>query len=114
MLSLTIVDTEQAIKVQGYTKPFFFDLLRVYLEKLPEEMTLIKLAAQTNNRKKIREVFHRLRGGAAYCCLTYLSDVMERVHNEVKQNEFKDINEILAPFYPAAEETIEEIKKMVS
>lgn len=55
---------------------------------------------------KIRGIFHELCCGSAYCCLTHLSDVMEKVHKEVKQNADKDINEILAPFYPGADEAI--------
>lgn len=106
-----LVDVTLAMRTNQFTESFALDLLSMYSETLSQEMIALKEAAKINDRKEIRSILHRLRGGATYCGVTKLSNVMEKVHEEVKQNHNKDIHEILAPLYPVAELTLVEINK---
>lgn len=109
-----LVDIQLAMRNNACAKPFILDLLSMYTENLTEDIAAMKVAAQTNDRPAIRAILHRLRGGAAYCGVTRLSNVMEKVHEGVKHNNNGDINAILAPLYPVVEETLLEIKKILS
>lgn len=108
-----LLDIAEAMSNHQYKKELILELLELFAQSLPSELEALKVAAEANDVSEIRKILHRMRGGAAHCGIIKFLNVMAKAHEEIKQNNGRNVTEILAPLYPVGEETLLEIRKMV-
>lgn len=65
--SLPVIDISFGAKITGSTEAAARDMLKLFVETLPEIEKEIKLAYQSKDFKTLQFVVHKLHGGTCYC-----------------------------------------------
>jgi len=91
------------------------EILNSFIISLDSDKQELQQGIAERNIKKLRDILHRTRGGAAYACVPKLSAVLKTVHENLKEHamdgEVIDFDELFEPLFNAIEELKIEFRK---
>lgn len=84
--NLPIVDWELGMRLAGNQRDLAEDLLAMFVQNLPDELTTIKTLHQSQNYPELQQRVHKLHGAACYCGIPRLKMVLSELETNLKNN----------------------------
>lgn len=83
---LPIIDFDLGTRLAGNRPELAQDMLNMLIERLEEDVSLIKQVSAENDTSSLVQHIHKLHGAAAYCGTPRLKAVLAKLESDLKNN----------------------------
>ena len=88
--NLPNIDQQAALKACGNDKAFALQLLKLFMQQLPNNLAELDHAYQANHWPAITASCHKLRGAAVYCGLLKLCSTLQELETQARKHIMTD------------------------
>jgi len=107
------VDKNQLKEILDLDYDEMKELLDNLISSIPKYIDEISLLCKKKDRAKIKLISHKIKGETGNFGLISLSNLFDKLENEVDQISFNDINKILTDILTANKETIKDLENLL-
>jgi HPt (histidine-containing phosphotransfer) domain-containing protein len=93
-------------------KGFLKEIVELYLEQYPELFNSIKSNAESNNNVEMYQAAHALKGASLNIGVKEISSLCKQIELKGKENDMKDIPELIKTLEIIFPLTLSELKKL--
>ncbi|WP_218814004.1 ATP-binding protein [Rickettsiella endosymbiont of Dermanyssus gallinae] len=111
--SISILNIEQAVKLVG-KKEVVKECLDLLVSGLNKELDIIKQQHKENDWQAIRNMAHKWKGGASYCCANRLEQACEQLAAVLRTESLEEAEVLYQQLIQVAEETKEAARKAIA
>lgn len=98
MTEKLVIDWQLGIKLANNKKEIAEEMLTLFIENLPKELTNIKTAYENLNYEELLHHVHKLHGAACYCGVPRLKGAIADFEAALKQRKHHEIHSLFARF----------------
>ena len=88
---LPIIDWEQGLKLAGHRKDLAQEILGMLMNRLNEDLALIKQLNEQSDYSALKDQVHKLHGAVCYCGTPRLKTVLSALETDLKNTIMKNL-----------------------
>lgn len=96
---LAVIDWDLGLKIAGQKRDLAEELLDLFIQKLPDDVLMIKQLKREQNYPELLKRVHKLHSALCYCGLPRLKTVIAHLETDLKNNIMSNLPSLLDQLY---------------
>jgi HPt (histidine-containing phosphotransfer) domain-containing protein len=108
---MSTIDVQGLKQLSGNDQEFILDVLKLYAERVSEDLKELKKAKESEDWTKARFVVHRMRSAAVPLGLKELIVLLRQAEEKIKSEKLLNIHEQIDQIMTHSQEALDDAKK---